>query len=189
MCLRQSITETYKPAASLPDGAETDDDAIAKEKQYAKILEEYAQNYEAFGPGLFTLQAGEATEVSVQAPEGQIHELLQTGLSFTLLIESDELLYKPLVKEAGEGVYSAQYSISAPGAYSLSLLLNDEFHIHGSPFPVKIMPGPTVAKKCLARGEGLHTLRPGEATFFTIEARDVFGNKQVRPRASGVYAA
>jgi hypothetical protein len=37
------------------------------EREFARVMVDVAKNYEAFGPGLFTVQAGVPTEVSVSA--------------------------------------------------------------------------------------------------------------------------
>ena len=81
------------------------------------------------------------------------------------------------VTDNEDGTYSAVYNVSAAGTYSLSILLDDDHHILGSPFHVDVTPGEVEAARCTAAGDGAAVATPGEAAYLTIEARDAFGNK------------
>ena len=50
--------------------------------------------------------------------------------------------------------------MSSPGEYELSVMLNDEFHIYGSPFTVLVSPSTAHAASCTAHGEGLSSAAP-----------------------------
>ena len=50
----------------------------------------------------------------------------------------------------------------------------------GSPYTLDVRPGVVHAKRCTAEGEGLSLALPLVASCFTVEARDVFGNRLTR---------
>ena len=55
-------------------------------------------------------------------------------------------------------------------------MLNDEFHIYGSPFTVLVSPSTAHAASCTAHGEGLSSAAPGQTADLIITSRDFFGN-------------
>ena len=77
------------------------------------------------------------------------------GMPFTATLENEEYLYNIQVGDNDDGTYSSNYAISAPGDYSLALKLNDEHHIFGSPFAVRVASGNADPKKSVVRGDGL----------------------------------
>ena len=119
------------------------------------VTEDQALSCEAFGPGLFGAEAGLQTSFTVQATDASGQSMIEGGMPFTATLENDEYLYNINILDNNDGTYSAQYAVSAPGDYDLALKLNDEHHIFGSPFAVRVAPGGADPKKSLVRGEGL----------------------------------
>jgi hypothetical protein len=142
------------------------------------VTEDHAQSCETFGPGLFGAEAGLTTSFTIQATTSNSEPMIEGGLPFTATLENDTLMYNVLMMDNNDGTYSANYAVSAPGDYDLSLKLNDEHHIFGSPFAVRVVPGPAFPSKCVAKGDGLHHAKSMETAYFTIAANDALGNER-----------
>lgn len=143
-----------------------------------EVTPDHAQSCEAFGPGLFGAESGVATTFTIQATDAQGQPATDGGLPFTATLENDTHLYNIQVMDNEDGTYSSTYAISAPGEYSLSLKLNDEYPILGSPFFAKVEPGPAAAHKCSCKGDGLVQAKSMETSYFSIEAKDAMGNRR-----------
>lgn len=141
--------------------------------------EEIAQTIQAFGPGLFGAEAGQQAQFVLQMYDRDGHPVNVGGLSFTATLMDDECLYHIRVVDNDNGTYSAHYVISRPSKYELSIRLNDEHEIFGSPFAVEVVPSRTVPEKCTCEGSCLVEGLPADQTSrFTLYARDQFGNQK-----------
>ena len=140
------------------------------------MTEDQAQSCEAFGPGLFGAEAGTPITFTIQATDATGAPMTEGGIPFTATLENEDYLYNIQVLDNDDGTYSSSYAISAPGDYNLALKLNDEYHIFGSPFAVRVAPGPAHHLYSVARGEGLVQAKSMETSYFSIEARDNLGN-------------
>jgi hypothetical protein len=108
-------------------------------------------------------------------------QLTSGGLPFTASLLDETCLYHIGVHDNGNGTHSAFYVISRPGTYELSLLLNDEHHIYGSPFTVEVLPASTDPPSCEAFGECIQKkIVPDVVSTFTIVAKDAYGNLKQR---------
>lgn len=117
--------------------------------------------------------------IQVCDPDG--NQLTTGGLPFTANLYDDTCLYHIGVHDNQNGTLSAFYIISRPGHYELSILLNDEHHIYGSPFNVEVMPSHTDPSCCMAFGECIQKMIvPEVPSTFTIVAMDSYGNKKQR---------
>lgn len=141
-----------------------------------QVTEDQAQSCEAFGPGLFGAEAGTPITFTIQATDATGAPMTEGGIPFTATLENEDYLYNIQVLDNDDGTYSSSYAISAPGDYNLALKLNDEYHIFGSPFAVRVAPGPAHHLYSVARGEGLVQAKSMETSYFSIEARDNLGN-------------
>ena len=92
----------------------------------------------------------------------------------------EDYLYHIGIHDNDNGSFSSFYVISRPGKYQLSILLNDEHHICGSPFSVEVHPSTTDAAMSIAKGETLVQMIPDVISTFTVEARDAYGNRKYR---------
>ncbi|GMH83186.1 hypothetical protein TL16_g09514 [Triparma laevis f. inornata] len=140
------------------------------------VTGDQAQSSEAFGPGLFGAEAGTSTTFTIQATDQSGQPMTSGGMPFTATLENDSHLYNVQVLDNNDGTYSSTYAISSPGDYSLALKLNDEHHIFGSPFAVRVSPANADNRQCVARGDGLIIAKSMETSYFVIEARDKLGN-------------
>ncbi|KAJ8602268.1 hypothetical protein CTAYLR_003666 [Chrysophaeum taylorii] len=132
-----------------------------------------ALNCEAFGPGLYQAVCGETATFSIVATTNGA-ALDAGGLEFTARLESSSLLYLLEVRDEGNGTYECEYAVARAGDYELSVLLRDEYHVFGSPFPVRIVPGPASAAASVLRGA--ERVVPHRPAHFELRVRDRFGN-------------
>merc|ERR1711871_443130 len=66
------------------------------------------------------------------------------------------------------------------GQYTLSVLCSG-LHVCGSPFQVSVLPSSVDCSKCIVTGPALDfELLPDAETWFTITAKDKYGNRIVR---------
>lgn len=141
--------------------------------------DEIAQTIQAFGPGLFGAEVGQQAQFVLQMYDKDGAAVNVGGLSFTASLEDGECLYHIRVVDNENGTYSAHYVVSRPSKYTLSIRLNDEHEIFGSPFPVDVVPSRTVPEKCTCEGGCLVNGLPADQTSsFTLYARDQFGNQK-----------
>lgn len=79
--------------------------------------------------------------------------------------------------QCSPGSYTASYSVTRSGTYTLSVLLGG---IHGLPSAggstIKVMPGAVCATTSYARGSGLTLATAGTQARYTVYARDAYGN-------------
>ena len=139
---------------------------------------EIAHNCQAFGPGLFGAEVGQHAQFVIQTHDLHGNMLALGGMPFTATLTDDECMYYLQLTDNRDGTYSAYYIISRPGIYLLSIRLNDEHDIYGSPFEVEILPSKTVPAKCTVQGESLTRVQTGGDCQFTIVARDGYGNQK-----------
>lgn len=135
-----------------------------------------ALNCQAFGPGLHAATCGETATVTIATADELGKPVNAGGLYFTARLESDDHLYLPTVRDLGDGSYDFAYVVSMAGNYKLSVLLNDEFDISGSPFPVRIAAAVVHAPSSTVKGPGISSTVLAEPTDFEISTRDRFGN-------------
>ena len=142
--------------------------------------EEIAQNCQSYGPGLFGSEAGLQGQFVLELHDIEGKPVHRGGMPVTCTISDDDLLYYVAVTDNENGTYSGYYTMSTPGKYKLSLRLNDEHEVFGSPFDIEIHPTKTVASKTTAEGEALLSVVPNTPSTFTILAKDTFGNRKSR---------
>ena len=103
------------------------------------------------------------------------------------------------VLDTGDGAYSVSYRVKQADSYVLSVTLGGA-HISGSPFALRVSPGPTCAPRCSASGAAVHTAVAGAESIVRIVAADCYGNAQTaggdawaltltRPGVPNVYGA
>jgi hypothetical protein len=136
---------------------------------------------QAYGSGLYGAEAGQPAEFMIQVCDPDGNQLTTGGLPFTANLSDDVCLYHIGVHDNSNGTLSAFYVLSRPGSYELSILLNDEHHIYGSPFNVEVLPSHTDPSNCSAHGDCLQkSIAPDVPSSFTIIAMDSYGNKKLR---------
>jgi hypothetical protein len=151
-----------------------------KEDNY-ELGSEIAQHCQAYGSGLYGAEAGQPAEFMIQVCDPNGQQLKTGGLLFTATLCDDTCLYHIGLHDHNNGTLSAFFVISRPGHYELSLLLNDEHHIYGSPFTVEVLPSQTHPASCVAYGECfVKGLVPEVQSTFTIIAMDSYGNRKQR---------
>lgn len=140
-----------------------------------------AQHCQAYGSGLYGAEAGQPAEFMIQVCDPSGQQIKTGGIPFTSNLCDDTCLYHIGVHDNGNGTHSAFYVISRPGSYELSILLNDEHHIYGSPFNVEVLPASTDPTFCHAFGECIQKkIIPDVVSTFTIIAKDAYGNNKGR---------
>ena len=139
---------------------------------------EIAHNCQAFGPGLFGAEVGQHAQFVIQTHDLHGNMLALGGMPFTATLTDDECMYYLQLTDNSDGTYSAHYIVSRPGIYLLSIRLNDEHEIYGSPFEVEILPSKTVPEKCTVEGESLLRVDTGKDCEFMIVARDGYSNQK-----------
>ena len=142
--------------------------------------EQIAQNCQAYGPGLYGAEAGKREQFVLQIYDVDGMQVTRGGMPVTCSIYNDEVMYYVKVLDNQDGTFSAFYMLGSPGKYKLSIRLNDEHEIHGSPFDIAILPSKTVATCSTAEGEALSNVFPDQPCSFTIIARDALGNAKTR---------
>lgn len=135
-----------------------------------------ALNCQAFGPGLHAATCGERATVTIATADERGKPVNVGGLYFTARLESDDHLYFPAVRDLGDGSYDFEYVVSRAGDYKLSVLLNDDFDILGSPFPVRVAAAVVHAPSSTVKGSGISSAVLGKPINFEILMRDRFGN-------------
>jgi hypothetical protein len=81
-----------------------------------------------------------------------------------------------LMNDCDDGSYEAKYTATSSGAYLLGVFLGGE-HVHGSPFPVQILPAPAQAHSCFVASMPT-TVIAGSRAALAIHLTDGFGNRQ-----------
>ena len=123
------------------------------------------------------------------------NEEVQAGHSTS----SKGVLYYLAVEDKEDGTYLAHYMLGAKGKYYLSIRINDEHHIFGSPFHIEVLPSKTDSRFCFCTsGERavsrnnvvdefdeerlfspmFSSLRADSTISFLIIARDGYGNRK-----------
>ena len=74
-----------------------------------------------------------------------------------------------------EALYACSYCVCS-GMFQLSIKLNGDHHVFGSPFTVQVEPAPCVAVASTPRAAKAYRGAAGEIMTFTIVAKDAFGN-------------
>jgi hypothetical protein len=142
--------------------------------------EEIAQNCQCYGPGLFGAEAGQQGQFVLEIHDIDGEPVSRGGMPVTCTISSDDLLYYVSLTDNENGSYSGFYTLSTPGKYQLSIRLNDEHEVFGSPYEIQILPSKTVASKSVAEGVSLREALPNVPSTFTIHACDSYGNRKAR---------
>lgn len=145
-----------------------------------QLGEEIASNCQAFGPGLFGSEAGQMAQFVVQIHDLTGNQVTKGGMPITATISNADSLYYLRIQDNDDGTYLAQYTLGAHGSYDLSIKINDEHHIFGSPFHIEILPSRTIPKFCVAQGQALQQIKAREIETFTITAKDGYGNSKTR---------
>ena len=148
------------------------------EERIFTVGSEIAHNCQAFGPGLFGAEVGQHAQFVIQAHDLLGNAVAVGGMPFTATLTDTECQYYLRISDNNDGTYAAHYVVSRPGVYLLSIRLNDEHEIYGSPYEVEILPSKTIPEKSTVHGESLDTVSAGTACTFTIIARDNFGNQK-----------
>jgi len=145
-----------------------------------RLGDEIAQNCQAFGPGLFGVEAGKLTQFLVQVYDVNGQKVTMGGMPVTATIENDVALYHLSVQDHEDGTYSSSYTLGRSGKYKLNVTLNEEHHVFGSPFEIEVLPSKTLPSACRAEGEALLKLPMKQVSSFTIIAVDSYGNRKLR---------
>lgn len=162
------------------------------EEESYRIGDEVAQNCQAYGPGLFGAEAGKSAQFVVQVHDMTGQKVTMGGMPVVVTIYNNDSLFYVSVNDNDDGTYFAHYTMMQCGKYQLSIKLNDEHHIFGSPFEIEIMPSKTIPKYCIAEGEALKRVAMKSSATFTVYAMDGFGNRKTRggdPFEVGVMGA
>ena len=113
------------------------------------------------GDGLRRCVNGRAASFVIDAPH--------RGLAFFAALENATHRYELDVVEDPDGAYACSYVVAAPpGPYELSILLDDEIHVPGSPFAM------TVAAGAPCTISGSNEAAPGERV--DVSASDAYGH-------------
>jgi len=145
-----------------------------------RIGADIAQNCQAYGPALFGSEAGQQSHLIVQVYDSEGKQVTRGGMPITATLEGADCMYYLRLLDNSDGSYFAQYMVGRAGKYQLSICLNDEHHISGSPFEVEVLPSRTLVRYCTASGPVLQSVRLGSTESFTIQAMDGYGNKKVK---------
>ena len=180
-------------------------------------------------PGIFGSEAGQAVQILVQIHDLMGQQVFRGGMPLTAVItdyplsteeegehhqgwnngaeEKHELpipsrkgvLYHLAVADKEDGTYLAHYMLGAKGKYHLSIRINDEHHIFGSPFHIEVLPSRTDHRYCFcSSGERVvqnnnavyefdeerlfspifSSLRADSTISFLVIARDGYGNRK-----------
>lgn len=151
-----------------------------EDQEIYQMGEHIAQNCQAYGPGLYGAEAGTRVQFVMQLCDVDNNQVTRGGMPVTCTISNDESLYYVKVHDNQDGTFAAYYMLGAPGHYKLSIRLNDEHEIHGSPFDIEILPSKTVAACSTAEGMALRSVYPEKSSTFTVVARDALGNAKQR---------
>jgi len=165
------------PAAMVLNGYDPLED---EDEEVFEMGERIAQNCQAYGPGLYGAEAGTREQFVLQIYDVDGVQVARGGMPVTCSISNEHSLYYVKVHDNQDGTFSAYYMLGAPGHYKLSIRLNDEHEIHGSPFDIEILPSRTVGSSSTAEGEALSFVYPDVPSSFTIVARDGLGNAKTR---------
>jgi hypothetical protein len=116
-------------------------------------------------------------------------------LSIKLVGGSDtaNTVYYPTIEYLGNGLFKASYLPLNAGNFSVSVVMGDKDIQCGlgeaekcSPFDLLIVPGPTVPAMCEAESPSFEKMDylveavAGEFGYFYIQAKDAYGNNQIR---------
>lgn len=156
------------------------DPLLDDDEETYRIGADIAQNCQAYGPALFGSEAGQQSHLIVQVYDSAGHQVTRGGMPLTATLEGADCLYYLRLLDNSDGSYFAQYMVGRAGKYQLSICLNDEHHICGSPFEVEVLPSRTLARYCTASGSVLQSVRLHSTETFTIQAMDGYGNKKVK---------
>lgn len=140
---------------------------------------ELALNCHAYGSGLFGAEAGQPGIFTIQIQDLVSQQVTRGGMPIMakLLNAAQTHLYYCIVVDNENGTYTVQYTLASAGKYELSILINNEHPIFGSPFDISILPSKTLPRECTAEGEILINCSGSNGTI-TIIARDGFGNRK-----------
>lgn len=169
--LRKILTTTSMTLDGYDPYDEDDEESF-------NIGEEIAHNCQAFGPGLFGAEAGVSSQFVVQVHDLMGQQVTKGGMPITATLSNGDCMYYMRVIDNEDGTYFSQYMLGRAGNYKLSIRLNDEHDIFGSPFDVEILPSRTIARFCTAHGDALNSIMARETASFTIIAMDGFGNRK-----------
>jgi hypothetical protein len=156
------------------------DPMMEDDAEVFQIGDELAQNCQAFGPGLFGSEAGKSTQFVINLHDIAGQRVTKGGMPIVATISNEDSLYYLAVLDNDDGSYYCNYVLGTAGKYHLSITLNEEHHIFGSPFDIEILPSKTVPKFCVAEGDILQQMATKSTGTFMIYAMDGFGNRKTR---------
>ena len=130
----------------------------------------------ATGNGLERAVAAEDAMCMLQLYDDYGNPVRRTGVELSAELTGPASI-TPVVLERDSGVYMIRYSAVKTGNYQLALCVGSD-HVHGSPFSVAVLSGPSCAAQCTASGAALQRLVAGEMGRFTIEAADRNGQRR-----------
>lgn len=156
------------------------DPMMEDDLQTYEIGEELAQNCQAFGPGLFGSEAGKSTQFVVTLYDLGGQRVSKGGMPVVATITNEDSIFYVALIDNDDGTYYANYVLAQTGKYQLSITLNEEHHIFGSPFDIEILPAKTIPKFCIAEGTMLTQMAYKSTQTFTILAMDGYGNRKTR---------
>lgn len=154
------------------------DPIFEDEDECYELGERIAQNCFATGPGIIGAEAGKMTMFTVQVNDLSNQPTTEGGMPIIASLMNDDYLYYIQILDNNDGKYSGYYSVATAGFFDLNIMLNDEHHIFGSPFPVEILGASTFPEYCVAQGLGLEEVSLDCSAEFQIISKDIFHNKK-----------
>jgi hypothetical protein len=122
----------------------------------------------AHGTGLYTAVVGEENYVTLVTNDVFGNIIYNDDVSFTCSLSNHEMHYDLVYKNNSDGTYAIAYSVSSVGEFSLQVL-QDGFHIPGSPFSVTAASIKANASKTFAIGGSLQICQFGKVETFSVK--------------------
>eukprot|EP00698_Gefionella_okellyi_P019273 TRINITY_DN5888_c0_g1_i1.p1 TRINITY_DN5888_c0_g1~~TRINITY_DN5888_c0_g1_i1.p1 ORF type:complete len:5059 (-),score=1335.09 TRINITY_DN5888_c0_g1_i1:98-15274(-) len=126
------------------------------------------------GRGLSEARAGEKSLFTITACD-RYGNSLSTGNDLFIVNMTGAAVVPTGIHDNGDGTYNVEYTGTAAGEHSLSVMLHD-LPVPGSPFKIVVRPAAVNAAACVVDGDGLTRAVAGSEATFTVTARDVYQN-------------
>jgi Ras GTPase-activating-like protein IQGAP2/3 len=135
--------------------------------------------------------AGQENKFTIVARDVNKKDITHGGETFEvdLYMKNSDIKIKGTVTDLDNGKYSVVYKPEVAGEYEMEIKLIDtegvsedekpeEFLLKGCPMRVNVMSSPTSdPSKCNMEGVGLSAATAGVENKFTLESRDIYGNR------------
>lgn len=117
------------------------------------------------------------TNFTIEAINGAGRRVPIGGHSFPVdLVAPDGSKVPTNTVDNGDGTYSVTYTPQMEGQHNVGITFNGQ-HIGKSPYPVKVKRATPDPSKCKIYGPGIEGAEAHVPTHFTIEARNVLGDR------------